>query len=372
MSPTTLVQIVPRVLPATGGVGGYAAALGQALSGRGITSRFLTGHPAGAESPLGSKSAGSAATAASAGALAGELAASPSGLVLLHYVNYGYHHRGCPSWLVDELLRWRTGAAGRRLLTFFHEVYASGPPWRSTFWVSALQRRLAARLLRASDATLTSLPLYARMLARWGPRREVVVAPVFSTVGEPAAVPALEKRRPRSLMVFGGTGNRRRVYGALRGRLSAACRDLDIAEIVDVGPVLPELPAHVGGVPVRAVGPRPEDEVSALMLRSYAGFLGYPPAFLGKSTVFAAYCAHGLVPVCAWPHRTRVVSGWGSGRGDGPPFWEPGVELPPPDAGALAAQARAWYCGHAMAHQVAGMQALLSELAADGRQEKAG
>ena len=45
--------------------------------------------------------------------------------------------------------------------------------------------------------------------------------------------------------------------------------------------------------------PSPRRRRSALLLGSLAGFCSYPPAFLPKSTVFAAYCAHGLLPVCA-------------------------------------------------------------------------
>jgi hypothetical protein len=365
MSSTMLVQIVPRAMPPREGVGGYAAALGEALAARGVASRFLIGNP---QEPAAPPAARAADARDRAGALTRRLAASGSNLVLVHYVNYGYQRQGCPTWLVDGLVRWRAAAAGRRLLTFFHEVYASGPPWSSTFWVSPLQRRLAARLLRTSDASLTSLGLYARMLARWGPRREVVVAPVFSTVGEPAAVPALAERRPRSLLVFGSAGNRRRAYGELRGYLGAACRGLDIAEILDVGSTLAELPRDVGGVPVKALGTLPEAEVSALLLRSYAGFLGYPASFLGKSTVFAAYCSHGVVPVCAWPSTARAV-----GRnGERPPCWEPGVQPPPPDAALLAARARAWYHGHSMVRQVDRFRALLCQLAADGSWEQAG
>ena len=36
---------------------------------------------------------------------------------------------------------------------------------------------------------------------------------------------------------------------------------------------------------------------------SLAGFVAYPAPFLPKSTVFAAYCAHRVLPVCAWPSR---------------------------------------------------------------------
>ena len=38
-------------------------------------------------------------------------------------------------------------------------------------------------------------------------------------------------------------------------------------------------------------------EASALFSRSLAGYFTYPAPHLAKSTIFAAYCAHRMVPV---------------------------------------------------------------------------
>ncbi len=95
--------------------------------------------------------------------------------------------------------------------------------------------------------------------------------------------------------------------------------------------------------------------MSAILLGCYAGFLAYPPPFLAKSTVFAAYCAHGLVPVCAWPRPGREPSA----AGERPPFWAPGEQPPPADPAELAARARAWYAGHDLERQTAALGALL-------------
>ena len=48
----------------------------------------------------------------------------------------------------------------------FHEFHAMGPPWRSSFWLSPLQRRLATSLTRLSDGLVTSLELHRRILLR--------------------------------------------------------------------------------------------------------------------------------------------------------------------------------------------------------------
>jgi hypothetical protein len=324
-----VVQVVPAGDPSLGGVLAYAEALAGELARRhGIASDLV---------PVGKS-----LTATSLGA--------PT--CLLHYANYGYHPRGCPGRLVHDLRRWREAEPERRLVTFFHEVYATGPFWRSSFWLSPVQRRLAAALARASDRIATSLEIYGRMLTRLAPRVEALVIPVFSTVGEPEGAPGLAERTPR-LLVFGGSGARARAYGQEYKALAAACRALGIEEIVDLGPSI-TTPPRVGGIPVHGLGPLPASAVREQLLGARAGFLAYPPAFLPKSTIFAAYCAHGLLPVCAWS------SAEGHAAGGGPPYWVPGPPPPPADAlQALASAARSWYLPHSLACQAETFRDLL-------------
>jgi hypothetical protein len=331
----SLIQIVPHAPVTPEGVGGYALALGAALArDAGIANRCL------AAAALSERSARPLAAA-----LAGE------STVLLHYANYGYQRRGCPSWLIDGIERWKGEETGRRLVTVFHEVYATGPPWRSSFWLSPRQRQLAARLVRASDAAVTSLDLYASVLHRWRPTVPIAVAPVFSGVGEPAAVTPLLSR-PRRLLLFGGAGARRRAWSDLREQLLAACEILGLEEVWDVGPGV-GAPARLGTRPVRELGVLPSAEVSARLLEGYAGFVAYPAAFLGKSGIFAAYSAHGLLPVCAWNGSSDA----GAANGV-PPHWNP-VQPVPADPNALAAAAHAWYEGHSLARQAETFQELI-------------
>jgi hypothetical protein len=332
-----IVQIVPHLPPPDEGVGGFALVLADLLRARwGLESRFLVASPAWSPGPEVAGTAAARLPAAEPGALrraieeAGERQAS----VLLHYAGYGYHPRGCPAWLVEGLQ-----AAGRRLVTVFHEVYATGPPWRSSFWLSPVQRRLAGVLARCSAGMVTSLGIYRRNLLRRAPGREVRVLPVFSTVGEPSAVPPLADRA-RRLVLFGGPGTRGRAYRRLAAPLAETCRSLGIEEVCDVGPPVADRPARIAGVPVRPLGILPAAEVSRLLRESLAGFVAYPAPFLAKSTVFAAYCAHGMLPVSAWHRRRRDFD-------PPPPRWRPGSgRLEDPQA--VADRARAWYAGHGL------------------------
>jgi hypothetical protein len=315
-----VLQIVPSLPPPEEGVGSYALCLERALAAHGISTHFLT---------------------AEGGGLARRLEAAEGDALLLHYANYGYQSRGCPFWLPGALRRCR-----RRLVTVFHEVYATGPPWRSSFWTQPFQRRIAAAVARTSGALVTSLDLYVRRIGPEAAPEKTWVTPVFSTVGEPREIPPL-RSRARRMVIFGGRGARSRAYGEMRGDLAAACRALAVEEIADVGPPLERAEESVDGVPVRWRGVLPAAEVSALLCDSLAGFVAYPAFFLPKSTIFAAYCAHGVLPVQAW--RRRSLEG-----GTAPRWTGAG------DPQETAAAARAWYAGHSLERQAERFRSLLA------------
>lgn len=317
---TTILQIIPFLPPPPEGVGTHALLLAGALRSRfGIESSFVAASTLPEKTP-------DALRAALAGA------APPGTTAILHYVGYGYHPRGCPDWLVEGLEGWEG-----RLVTSFHEVWATGPPWTSSFWLSPRQRRLAGRLARRSDGLLTSMALYRARLLRHTPGREVVVMPVVSTVGEPEQITPLAGRAPR-LVLFGGPGTRARAYRHLAADLERACEELGLTEVHDVGPPADGVPETVGGRPVRRLGTLPDAEVSRLLLESMAGYVAYPAPFLAKSSIFAAYCAHGMLPVSSWHRPRRKVE-------PPPPFWRPSTAVPSSPQ-ELADRASAWYARH--------------------------
>lgn len=281
--------------------------------------------------------------------------------VLLHYVGYGYEKRGCPLWLLNALKIWKSRRANK-LITMFHEIAASGPPWSSAFWLSGLQKHLAKRLVKTSDRILTSKQLYAEILQRYdqGQCNEIATLPVFSNVGEPSDPSDLSKRQ-RRLVIFGGRGRRAKVYQSFLDQLHQICRYLDIQQIFDIGPPLDSIPTHVGDVPITATGSLPSEEVSAILSGAIAGFFNYHPAFLGKSGIFAAYCAHRMLPVSA-----QMTSHIEDGLYPGQHYILPeqystrvkNETLPQ----AMADNAYAWYQAHNLSAQAKTYHALLSDL----------
>lgn len=294
-----LVQLVPALPPSFSGVGDFAVLLARELLARhGTGTRFVVGDPAW-DSPAAVPPFPAAAIPARTPDALRAALEETSGTVLLHYVSYGYAPRGCPFWLVDALERWKQQRATppRRLLVLFHEVYASGPPWSSAFFTSPFQQWLAARLARLADARRITTTISRRELSRiLGRGRDLptTIAPVFSTLGEPADPPPLSAREPQ-VVVFGSRPVREAVYARAEA-LAAFCARHEIARVVDVGTPISG-GVRLAGIDVQEAGALPAPEASALLTRSLAGYFNYPSPHLGKSTIFAAYCAHRMVPV---------------------------------------------------------------------------
>lgn len=304
-----LTAIIPRLPPVVDGIGDYALCLARLLRDNlAITTRFIVTDPLWPEMGSVEGFQVSRLTSHSADELIRLLAREPNEVeqVLLHYEGYGYATRGCPVWLVEAVEQWRHASDKRLLVTMFHELYANGPPWTSSFWLSGVQKNLTTRLARRSDYWLTSLERYANVVQEMSGREpsEPHHLAVFSSIGEPQSAVPLKERR-RRLVVFGTRGRRIEVYKRSAGDLNRICGALGIEEIVDIGRSVDLDLSSVVDVPVMTCGELEGSEVSELLLDSVAGVIDYPAAMLGKSTIFAAYCCHRVIP---------IVANYGDGR----------------------------------------------------------
>ena len=304
-----LAQVTPRYPPDISGVGDYSALLSACFREKGAPFATLVTSVAGDH------------TAQFEGVhyLAPQDAeALANGLdqydrVLLHFSGYGYARRGLCHWLVDGLAQWKAGAPERRLVTVFHEVYATGPIWRSSFWTAGPQKRIAKDLARLSDAGFMTSEGGRDQLARLVPDLQAELLPVFSNMGEPDAPPPLSDRSSRAI-VFGGRGRREKVYAELAQTGDAVARSLrqaGVTEIIDIGPKV-KLPEQIAGCPVRVLGPLSADEVSTALSDARIGLIDYPGHVFTKSGIAAAYFAHRLAVV-----NTSHVGGFPTDLKDG-------------------------------------------------------
>jgi hypothetical protein len=349
-----IISIVPRLPPATDGLGDYALRLARELQlSIGIESRFIVCDPEWSGRDEVEGFLANRLKDRSADYLKSSLTShQPFSAVLLHYVGYGYARRGAPVWLIDGLEKWHTGSSEARLLTMFHEIYASGPIWTSSFWLSSLQKHLAARLSRLSDACLTSRQGYADILNALSRNKHSSIAtlPVFSNIGEPEQTPPLLKDRKRHLVIFGGRSNRLRVYENSLMMLERVCRALAIEKVIDVGPSAGLRDTQVNGIPLVQMGQQPAAEISALLSDAVAGFFDYRTAYLAKSTIFAAYSAHRLIPVSASCDAAQV-----DGLEAGKHYWITNSQektLSLADGQEIADNAYAWYQTHRLSEHV--------------------
>src|SRR5437764_7606448 len=186
----TVLQIVPHLPGTFDGVGDYALNLARALSAdHGITTTFLV-------------AAKTSATCKNGFALVSELdpvAASELARqhehVILHYVNYGYQARGVPFRLRSFVKQLRPALRGRWVTTF-HELYASGPPWKSAFWLRPFQVKIARDLIDLSNACIVSNPVIRDEIRRYAPSKPVYRIAIMSNLGEPELSAVAEFIRP--------------------------------------------------------------------------------------------------------------------------------------------------------------------------------
>ncbi len=224
-------------------------------------------------------------------------------VLVLHYTGYGYSLDGLPTWLADALEQRPNELNKLFVVTFFHELFASGRFWQKSFWTSKRQKNLAIRIASASDRIMANRISSARWLEKVATPSKWSVAciPICSTIGEPKQLIPWRERATRAV-TFGSSAYKQ---FALTSHAEDACRlmrSLGIRELVDIGEQTKysEECYRKHEIVFKYIGKPPSHEISTVLERSQLAFLEYNPAYLEKSSVFASYMAHG-VP-CAMPY----------------------------------------------------------------------
>jgi hypothetical protein len=241
--------------------------------------------------------------------------------VLLHYVNYAYQRRGVPFSLRNFALQLRSQLRGR-WLTMFHELYASGTPWQSAFWLRPWQVSIARRLIEISDVCFASNEPIERELHRQAPSKPVHVRPVMSNFGEPKLT-NFDSRSLHRWAICGGSAllaRSLRSFATLAGRIPAWCAlgQLDVIGGGDTTDVRRALSDFADAHPRVTVGRFKQisaDKASALLSECGFGWMDYFgagkiwPGMIFKSGSFAACCAHGVIPVLSHDEPSLGLAG---------------------------------------------------------------
>lgn len=262
--------------------------------------------------------------------------------MLVHVSGYSYSSDGAPTSLADALARVKED--GRfRIAAYFHELFASGPPWRSAFWQAPRQKAAIRRIAETSELVVTNIGSHANWLEHEtsaGLARSVELLPVFSAAGESVA-PLPQSQRVPVMAIFGLPVTRKRGYRELFA-FPNLLKDLGIEEIIDIG-AGSEAPSEVDGVPVRRRGEVGVEELAEELSRARCGFLSYNVICLSKSSIFATYCAQGTVPVIAEHFEGEI-----DGLKDGVQLLSPRTARAVRESGLdrCSLEAWRWYSGH--------------------------
>ncbi|MGV3660324.1 MAG: hypothetical protein ACO1TE_09060 [Prosthecobacter sp.] len=182
----------------------------------------------------------------------------------------------------------------------FHELFAYGPPTSSSFWLSPVQRWVAASLAKLSDRLITNRAASAKWLEAHVPsqRGQIRVSPVFSNLGEVLDAP-LPTRREKHMVFFGYQAE---LWDADFGGLRRVIEVVKPSQVTILGRSA-EIPVEVfGDITVTRTGWLSAEEVSSILRTARWGLVAYNPDYLGKSGLLAAFMAHGVVPLLVEGH----------------------------------------------------------------------
>jgi hypothetical protein len=354
-----IIQIVPNLPPVVCGVGDYAAMVGAELAQArpSLYSAFVAcGWRAEVqpEETAGLRNITGACDPTrlwrAIEGLVDERRCDPGAVALiLQYSGYGYDPSGAPAWLAEALERRPRRFAASKIVTMFHELYATGPIWRRSFWTSRSQRGTTIRIARRSDGMMTNRQESAHWLEVSTNRAagKVTNLPVPSNVGEPEAAPPWHDRQSRAI-VFGGAANKRVLFSRRAPHVAEMLARVGVKELLDVGERVPVRrdAFERRGIVVEQLGFCQREQLGVLLAQSRIGLLDYPWRFIDKSSAFAAYAAHGVAPVLAGSRGA-------AGEGDGPPalaLAELANSRRPADlCAAASARVRPWYDEHRLA-----------------------
>lgn len=343
--PMKIAQIVPRLPPYRDGVGDYAIWLAKQLSAaHNIDTQFLI-FQAGSKNDANVEGFSALKLTEHTIQEFNTLISPDVDGIILHYSNYPYLHGkwDAPFWMLDALNDIKQRLAVK-VIVMFHELPTL--KWGRIKILNPVQALMSRRLAQIAHTVITDSSNFKKQLGKWT-TLPIPCIPDFSTIGEPEQVISLAER-DRRLIIFGGH-DRQRVYKNHLPSLLQTCNALGIQEICDIGSPLNLDATAFKTLQLVELGFQPEEAIRQLMLTSFAGLIDYSrfPGDLSKSSVFAAFCAHGLLPIC---------TGYNPSEADGihlnQQYAVSGNHLRDwslAELQAIATQAHQWYDHHSLA-----------------------
>ena len=232
--------------------------------------------------------------------------------VVLHYVGYAFHPKGCPIWLPKALKEWKAVNSERRVVVVFHDLYASGSIWSSSFWVKPIAKKIIRDLILVADLWLTNCsPSQSELIddfaANWKkgaliPNGANILPVEPVNFGRPWPLAIGDKLK---VVIFGLAKSRLWALNAHAKLLRALC-DQGLVESITL--------AGTSGLDAKATSEMAQHrayighahlwheafnlsaiQVSQLLANQDLGLVKDRPDVLTRSTVFATLSAHGVL-----------------------------------------------------------------------------
>jgi hypothetical protein len=318
---SSVIHIAPQLPPAVDGVGDYCWNLWRHWPGESPEWKFAVRRGA-EETSRAWPQVEVEQFNADQESLATILERSGCSTAVLHYVGYGFQPKGIPTWMPGAIAHWKKADPTRRLVTMFHEMYAHSSPLRSPFWVAPIARRIIRELVKLSDSWITSCERYFKQLTiEFSARADLGhVLPIGSNI--PVAEDPLQRDGATA-----GHGFRVVVFGLPRTRLWALERHCSLLRtLTDAGALdsitllgkpnatldegaWQKLKSHIGPIPRWHLRfDLSTGQISRELIRHDLGLLPNEIDTLTKSGVFAAFAAHGVLPVLSPSNGTVIPS----------------------------------------------------------------
>ncbi len=289
-----IMQICPTFPPNIGGVGNYTKILSDYLKKRGIKSKILI------SDYLENKNRKQILFGKKSKNLNLLLENINSKNIILHYSGYGYASRGLCFSLVKSLEKWKQNKSDRKLITIFHEIYATGPFYRMSFWTSLLQKYLAKKLFEMSNVSIVTSKQNKLILSSFDKKRKITYTNVFSNIGELKKNKKIEERKNIAI-IFGNIFQKEILYEDIllnKNKYENLLKKMSITQIIDIGPKIDiSKSIFFKRINIKRIGIKSKRYISYLLKISKVGMVFYPVGQMTKSGIVAAYASHGLVIV---------------------------------------------------------------------------
>jgi hypothetical protein len=285
-----IIQICPTYPPNISGVGDYTKLLANFLKKKNINSKILV------SDYLNNKNVKQILFGKKNKNLISLLEKINSNVVILHAAFYGYASRGLCFDLIKSLEKWKQNDKNRKLITIFHEIYATGPIYRMSFWTSLPQKYLAKKLLKLSNVALATSKQNNITLSSFDKKKIIIYSNVFSNIGELKKNKKFHARKNIAI-IFGNTYQKQILYKDIlvnKNQYEVILKKMSIKKIIDVGPKI-EISKQIKFIDIFRVGVKSKKYISLLLRNSKAGLVFYPVNQMTKSGIIAAYASHGLV-----------------------------------------------------------------------------